>query len=113
MNITLNFTNQQALANITETQPLAVMPAELAKKLLKMYASKLVNSTNKNIILDHTAILEAYANDGDLQGAMEASISWLGERELIQNAIHENWSAYSVPPASELGAIHVDIYKGH
>lgn len=75
-------------------QPVAVMPAELAKKLLQMYAERLRYASETEIIRDHIKTLEKFATANDLEGAMSASLSWLTERELINNIAQGNWDAY-------------------
>lgn len=97
MNITLDFTQKAQIEAVKDNQPLAVMPAVLAQKLLRMYATKLSRSSNTAIIDEHINMLKQYTELGDLDGAILASMSWLAERELIQNITHENWDAYTVP----------------
>jgi hypothetical protein len=98
MNITLDFTANNSVKNLTENQPLAVMPAGLAKKLLEMYAENLARSSNQDIITRHIKNLSKISETGDLQAAMEASLEWIAERELIQNIQHDYWDAYEVKP---------------
>lgn len=95
-NITLDFSSSQQMENLTSNQPLAIMPAELAKKLLRMYADSLFATDTRTIITDHIDILTARAKDNDLPGAINASLSWIVERELISNVVNGNWSAYEV-----------------
>lgn len=95
-NVTFDFTNHSALDNITAQQPVAVMPAGLAKKLLKMYARNMRSSTSMEIISRHIADLKECAEQSDLQGAIEASLGWIVERELVENISAENWDAYAV-----------------
>lgn len=108
MNITMNFTQNNSFTNLAANQPVAVMPTELAKKLLKLYANQLVNGSNKSIINTHIEELQAFAHAHDLQGAMETSISWLTERELILNITNENWDAYKVEGVMTVNEILAD-----
>lgn len=104
-NITLDFTASNSVANLAVDQPVAIMPAELAKKLLKMYASKLAASNNHHIIQTQIDILKDYRDNADLNGAINASLSWVIKRELIQNISNENWDAYKVEPMPDNGGI--------
>jgi hypothetical protein len=96
MNILFDFTQQSQVNATLENQPVAVMPVELAQKLLRMYATKLSSSNNGDIIDKHIATLIDLRNNRDLDGAIKASLLWIAERELIQNVQHENWDAYAV-----------------
>ena len=95
-NITLDFTAGKSLNNIATEQPLAIMPAVLAQKLLSMYAEKMYYSSADAIISRHADDLKQYANANDLDGAIQASLSWVMERELIANIQSGNWDAYAV-----------------
>lgn len=93
MNITLDFTQNQSVKNLTEKQPLAVMSANLAKTLLKMYAEKLSTRSTNDIISDHMHELSSAKN---LDHAIQLSIDFVAKRELIQNILNEKWDAYEV-----------------
>lgn len=104
-NVTLDFSQHSSLENMIVDQPVAVMPVELAKNLLKMYAEKLRYATGTEIINKHIASLKEFAINNDLQGALGASLSWITERELINNVSQGNWDAYAVreqEPVNEL-----------
>jgi len=94
MNIVLDFTNNKSINGLLAGQPVAVLPAELAKKLLVDYANKLATTSLYNIIEEHVDNLRG---SKDHQDMMEKSISFIQERELIQNCSAKNWSAYEVP----------------
>ena len=95
-NITLDFSQHSSLSNMVVDQPVAVMPEVLAKKLLQMYAEKLRYASIAEIIRGHIKTLEQFATASDLEGAMNASLTWLTERELINNVAAGNWDAYNV-----------------
>lgn len=101
MNIKFNFATQNAVNQVIENQELAVMPAALAQKLLRMYAKELTSSTNRVIINDHIEVLRGCANENDLDAAISASLVWAAERDLIQNIMHENWEAYNYVPTEQ------------
>lgn len=92
-NIKYNFT-----ANVVNEQPLAVMPASLAQKLLRDMASKLVGVRPVHIMEDFLAELhatkEAYSDD--LEKFNAVALNYLNERSLIENVSKENWDAYKV-----------------
>jgi hypothetical protein len=97
-NITLDFTANKAVENLTAGQPLAIMPAELAKKLLMLYATELRKSTAYNIVSAHISNLRRImdASNDVLSEAIVCSINWIQERDLIDNVVAENWDAYTV-----------------
>ena len=95
-NITLDFTPNKTIESVLGQQEVAIMPANLAKKLLVLYAQHLSSTTTRRVIQDHISILEARAADSDLQGALVASLEFVAERDLISNVASENWSAYEV-----------------
>lgn len=97
MKILFNFANGGSLDSLSTNQPMAVMSAELAKRLLKRYADSLVDATPEGIIRDHIDVLTSYANDNDLNGAIGASLGWMKERDLIDNVSKGNWNVYAVP----------------
>jgi hypothetical protein len=93
MNVVLDFTTNKSINGVLAGQPVAILPAELAKKLLAEYASKLVKSSLENIIEDH---VQNIRNSEDHAELMRKSIEFIQERELIQNCAAENWNAYEV-----------------
>lgn len=111
MNITLDFTKQNTIDVVVENQPVAVMPAKLAQKLLRLYATKLKNSRASDIINNLIGDLRTCAENQDLNNAKDIVLSWAAERELIDNISEENWDAYAVRTVeqmqSELDRIHL------
>jgi len=79
-------------------QDVAMMPANLAKKLLKDYAEKLTRASGRDILNHHMAELEGILHsDGDvLAKGIQCSIEFVQERQLINNIVAENWNAYEV-----------------
>ena len=49
-NVVLDFTSNKSINGMLAGQPVAIMPAELAKKLLADYATKLSKTTLSSII---------------------------------------------------------------
>jgi hypothetical protein len=92
-NITLDFTVNQTLQPLLEDMPLAIMPAELAKKLLRMYEKQLIRTRPQEIISSH---IENLKRADSVSKAEEISLNWILERELIKNVTAENWDAYAV-----------------
>lgn len=100
-NITLDFTAEKAVDGAIAGQPLAIMPAELAKKLLKAYAKKLVSASPRDIISPIIDELKRIVNidDGNTNRVNEAVIAcaqFIQERTLIDNCAKENWDAFAV-----------------
>ena len=93
-NITLDFTVNKAMESVTNNQPLAIMPAELAKKLLKEYAKRLVDATAYSIIRDFKDNIDPQ-NDS-IPDVMNKCASFIQERMLIENCAQENWDAFAV-----------------
>lgn len=98
MNIKFNFATQNVVNQVVENQELAVMPAVMAQKLLRIYAERLSDTTGRRIIQQHIEKLAVFAENDDLDSAIKESLAWVAERDLIQNIQHENWDAYSVAP---------------
>jgi arginine repressor len=96
MNITLDFTKQSTINAAIEQQPVAVMPATLAQKLLRLYATKMKSSRASDIINNLIGDLRTCAEHQDVDMAKSAVLSWAAERELINNIEEENWEAYTV-----------------
>jgi hypothetical protein len=93
-NIVLDFSANQQFNNLLANQPLAVMPADLAKRLLTNYANRLHTAKFATIMNDHIQVL---SNVENMTEAINASLSFVQERELIQNCVNQNWDAYAVP----------------
>jgi hypothetical protein len=97
LNVTLDFTIIQQ----DTQQPIALMPAELAKKLLKMYAKGLVNASPRDIILPIIDELQGIINDKEdksVDRAVQACMQFVAERQLIDDCSKENWNVYSTEP---------------
>jgi len=92
-NVVLDFTTNKSIDGLLAGQPVAILPAELAKKLLADYANKLTTTSLNNIIEEHVDNLRSSKTHQDI---MEKSISFIQERELIQNCSAKNWDAYAV-----------------
>lgn len=101
MNIKFNFATQNAINQVVENQELAVMPAALAQRLLRIYAKQLTGTTSRDIIAQHIKTLSSFAENNDLDAAIKESLAWVAERDLIQNIIHENWEAYNHVPTEQ------------
>ena len=106
-NITLDFSGNKSMDAMLAGQPLAIMPAELAKKLLKIYANTLMKADATDIINDHITDLHMAAVEKDLNTAMRISLDWMQERYLIEHVMSDNWDIYAV----EQETIHVDKYE--
>ena len=82
-------------------QEVAVMPANLAKKLLVEYATKLVSVSSSEIIDNHINNLKSIRHTGmqgdRLTNVIKCSTEFVQERQLINNIVAENWNAYEVP----------------
>jgi len=78
---------------VNTKQDLAIMPVVLAKKLLQIYAKKLKNATAEYIIKEHVYALNACTS---LDEAVDASLCFVQERELIDNITENNWNAYAI-----------------
>lgn len=89
MKITLDFTKTAT----TVDQEVAVMPANLAKRMLEFFANQLVDVPAYDIIDRHIQDLHQCTTVNE---AVELSISWIQERELIRNIQDKNWKAYEV-----------------
>lgn len=99
-NVVLDFTSNKSINGMLTGQPVAIMPAELAKKLLADYAIKLNKTTLSSIIEEHVSKLRESKDHHDM---MVKSIEFIQERELIQNCATKNWEAYTVEiPVSDI-----------
>lgn len=95
-NIVLDFSGNKSMDTMLAGQPLAIMPAELAKKLLKIYANTFIRADAADIINDHITDLHIAAAEKDLNTAMKISFEWLQERDLIKHILCDDWDAYKV-----------------
>lgn len=95
-NITLNFTAEKAVNGAIAGQPLAIMPAELAKKLLKDYATKLVSASDSDIIKPLMEDIEIAYRHGTVNDAVLVCAQFIQERTLIDNCAKENWNVFAV-----------------
>ena len=97
-NITLDFTATTAVAAITEEQELALMPASLAKRLLKQYADHLVSASQRDIVERIADNLNAIASSNEkdkIDLAMIACAEFIQERTLIRECARENWHYFN------------------
>jgi hypothetical protein len=97
MKITHDYTK-----NATVAGEVAVMSADLAKKLLKFYANSLSDTTSDKIIFAHMDKMRAITTsntDFPLLEAAKLSLEFYNERMLIDNICRENWDAYKVEPS--------------
>lgn len=92
-NVVLDFTINKSIENQTGGQPLAIMPSELAKKLLKMYADKLVKASAYNIIAEFR---DKLIDCKTVNESVVCALEYVQERDLIGNCAAENWDAYKV-----------------
>lgn len=81
------------------SKEVAVMPAELAKRLLIMLANNLSETSTSSII--DNLIDELRANRKDMSMAIKLATTFVQERELIANVLNGNWNAYSTVADSE------------
>jgi hypothetical protein len=86
-NVTLDFTSSN------RTEDIAMMPAKLAKKLLKDFAEKLTTATKDEIVNKHCEELQ---KSKSVQEAVELSIDWANERYLIEHVSKENWDIFKL-----------------
>ena len=92
-NIVLDFTATQAVAGIANDQPLAIMPAELAKKLLKTYAKNLIGASSYEII---QGFKDSIASDSDsIDDVMNKCVEFVQERTLIEHCAKEQWDYFN------------------
>jgi len=87
-NVTLDFTSSN------RTEEIAMMPANLAKKLLKDFAKRLKMASKEEIINEHCTELQ---KSKTVKEAVELSTDWANERYLIEEVSNENWNAFKVP----------------
>ena len=92
-----------------EGQELAVMPATLAIKLLRMMSDRLVKATSEEIVGQHidklrTECLSNKEMSGEerIHTAQLISLEFIQERELVKNISTNNWNAYAVTQEVEV-----------
>ena len=96
-NIVLDFTNSKTIEKQLGEQPLAIMPAHIAEKLLTLAAEQMIKASSKEIIEDHIVSLENIVRSGKgLNEAVRESIEWIQERELIHNIASGAFDSYRV-----------------
>jgi hypothetical protein len=83
------------------SQPLAIMSATLAKRLLTIMSHRLVGASTSTIIDDFVEQLLQLqrleqAGDATIQDVINAALMFVEERNLIDNIVAENWNAYKV-----------------
>ena len=95
-NVVLDFTRNNS-------QPLAIMSAPLAKKLLQIMADRLQGARAEDIIADFISNLQ-HGGDANLEHVVNTAATFVEERTLIDNVVAENWDAYKVEPTVETEA---------
>lgn len=88
--VVLDFTTAQQPVN---NQDLAIMPADLAKRLLRLMAKHLNTTAISFIVEEHVDVLRACST---MEEVLTVSGNFIQERVLIENVISENWDAYEV-----------------
>ena len=83
--------------NALDQQPLAVMPASLAKKLLFEFAEKLERVSLNTI---KGALIDDIRDASDVAGIISAATNFVNERILVDNINAGNWDAYAVSTIS-------------
>jgi hypothetical protein len=91
--------NKNVVYDFTQTpnQPLAIMSAPLARKLLQIMVDHLSGATARDIIADFMMSLQS-GGDANLEHVLSTAIAFVEERTLIDNVVAENWDAYKVEP---------------
>jgi hypothetical protein len=98
-NVVLDFTTNTAM----DKQELAILPASLAKKVLKMYADNLVKASSREIIGNHIDALRSAMNEPKaMENVVKISMDFINERNLIENCAAENWKAYDATNGDEI-----------
>ena len=85
--------------NLVDNQELAVMPAMLAEKLLKLYTSSLNSASVKSIIGVHIDKLRECTTIAE---SIAVSIDYTNERVLIENIHAGNWGVYDIEPENTM-----------
>jgi hypothetical protein len=98
LNIVYDFTQNESLNELLEEQPVAVIPAELAKRLLKAWAQNLVKVPLVKIVGEHIDDLDTTVQKkgNTMDDVVHVSLSFIQERQLIQACANENWDMYAV-----------------
>ena len=81
--------------NLVYNQELAVMPAMLAEKLLKLYAENLTKAPVQAIIGEH---MDRLRKCKTIAESIAVSIDYTNERVLINNINAGNWGVYDIEP---------------
>ena len=83
-------------------QEVAIMPANLAKKLMQNYATKLQRAPVSEIIesltedlVDITVNMDKLSSEKQLAKAVQCALEFVQTRQLIENVVAENWNAYA------------------
>lgn len=95
-NVTLDFTVNKAMDFAVENQELAVMPANLAKKLLRDYAQNITLASNFSIISPLALALSSSANNGTVKDAVQLCVEFIQERSLIEACANEDWEKFTI-----------------
>jgi len=81
-------------------QDVAMMPANLAKKLLRDYSKQLVAASPYDIVeglINDLKDCYSLSNPKEVvTGAIQRASEFVQERQLINNIVAENWNAYEV-----------------
>lgn len=97
-NVVLDFTQNKSQNN----QPLAVMSASMAKKLLQLYAKQLERASASEIIGEFVTDLQSTRNNDELtpvtkiNTAVDQAQDFVNERNLITAVLAGNWDLYKV-----------------
>jgi len=108
-NIVLDFSSNSAVSRLTEEQPMAVMPAVLAKRLLQILADNLAGASLEHIVESHITDLRQC---NSLDEVLATSVSFLQERELIDAVEQKDWDRYAVEPV-QTGDSYVSPQAGY
>lgn len=90
-NVVLDFTQNKS-------QPLALMSAPLAKRLLQYMVDHMQSSTSEEIFakfMSQLCEIDPLSNEC-LTKAIETATAFVEERHLVANITNENWDAYKV-----------------
>jgi hypothetical protein len=108
-NIVLDFTLNKSLEEMTTGQPVAIMPEWLAIEALKSLAKDLSGASLYDIIEMQVEKLRSCKNLNDTK---IVSIEYVQKRDLIDNLVAENWSAYKVEQINAVNAANDDTFGG-
>lgn len=90
-------------------QDVAIMPASLAKKLLRVHADILSRTSAHEIVNLLIESLKPCKNQGDLNNAVQVCQDFVNERLLIDNILKENWDAYKTESISNFEHMKYDV----